>query len=88
MTPRTSDEQEKRLEAGTSSDGEETHSQKASHNAVASTCKGTIGYLNQDIRTSMFAEFQLVILTFCTGIQGKYSRISFIATLLSLTNTV
>jgi hypothetical protein len=28
-------------------------------------------YLCQDVRGSMFTEFQLVILTFCTGIQGE-----------------
>lgn len=30
-----------------------------------------IRYLTQDIRPSLFAELQLVLLTFCTGIQGK-----------------
>lgn len=28
-------------------------------------------HLTQNIRTTLFAEFQLILLTFCTGIQGK-----------------
>ena len=33
--------------------------------------KSITKYFTQDIRGSMFTEFQLVLLTFCTGMQGK-----------------
>lgn len=36
--------------------------------------KSICGYLRQDIRGSMFTELQLVILTFCTGMQGEIPR--------------
>ena len=32
-----------------------------------------VNHLTEDIRTSVFAELQLVILTFCTGIQGEHT---------------
>lgn len=83
MTSGNYDEQEKRLETGTSSDCGETHRQKANHNVPPSAYRGVIGYFNHDIRSSMFAELQLVILTFCTGIQGNDSSVCFVATLLS-----
>lgn len=30
-----------------------------------------VGYFTQDVRTTLFVELQLLLITFCTGIQGK-----------------
>lgn len=30
-----------------------------------------VDYFTQDVRTTLFVELQLLLITFCTGIQGK-----------------
>jgi hypothetical protein len=37
---------------------------------------GFIDHFTQDVRTSLFVEIQLLLITFCTGIQGKKSPFS------------
>lgn len=65
----TCNEHEKHPETERSSDNEDSHD--VCPKEVPLKRHGALGYLSQDIRSTMFAEFQLVILTFCTGIQGK-----------------
>lgn len=38
-----------------------------------------VDYFTQDIRTSLFVELQLLLITFCTGIQGKRTPLSGMA---------
>lgn len=34
-----------------------------------------VSHLTQDVRPTLFSETQLVLLTFCTGIQGRLCRL-------------
>lgn len=47
---------------------------QTSRPAVDGSKKGRlVSHLEEDIRTSVFAELQLIILTFCTGMQGEHT---------------
>lgn len=55
------------IASGHSSDDEQHHSNLK---AAIPTEKGVVSHFTEEIRPTMFAESQLLILTFCTGIQG------------------
>ncbi len=54
------------LASGHSSDDE----YQQSSNKTIPPQKGVVAHFSHEIRPTLFAEFQLLILTFCTGIQG------------------
>lgn len=47
---------------------------------------GFIDHLNQDVRTSLFVELQLLLITVCTGIQGRRPPFLYIVFLLLKAN--
>ncbi|PHH87820.1 hypothetical protein CDD83_8364 [Cordyceps sp. RAO-2017] len=68
------DEKKKKTESAgqlftDTSSAETTYSSRRHSSAAAGRRSRVLGHLTEDIRSSVFAEFQLVLLTFCTGMQ-------------------